>query len=104
MIKTGAKALHFGNRIDMVQTLKELPDHILVMGNLDPVAVFKMSTTEQVIEITSNLLNATKEYSNFVISSGCDTPPGVPAENIEAFFNTVASWNQNLITSKQLIY
>lgn len=104
MIKTGAKGLHFGNRIDMVQALKEVPDHILVLGNLDPVSVFKMSSPGQVREYTSKLLNATKEYSNFVISSGCDTPPGVPAENIEAFFNTVALWNQNLITSKQLIY
>lgn len=103
MINTGAKALHFGNRIDMLQTLKEVPSNILVMGNLDPVGVFKMSNPDQIKAFTLELLNATKEYTNFVISSGCDTPPGVPPENVIAFFETVANFN-NLINSKQLTY
>ncbi|NJO70115.1 MAG: hypothetical protein HC830_13295 [Bacteroidetes bacterium] len=102
MINTGARGLHFGNKIDMIQTLKEVPNNILVMGNLDPVEVFRMSNPHQIRSFTKDLLVSTKEYSNFVISSGCDTPPGVATENIAAFFETIADYNRNLTTIKSL--
>ncbi len=104
MVNTGAAGLHFGNRIDMLKVLQEVPSNILVMGNLDPVGVFKMSDAGQIKTITSNLLKATREYSNFVISSGCDTPPGVSQANVDAFFEAVNDFNYNNITSKQLTY
>lgn len=102
MVNTGARGLHFGNRIDILKVLREVPSSILVMGNLDPVEVFKMSDAKQIKALTNELLNATKDYSNFVISSGCDTPPGVPQANVDAFFEAVNNYNYNNITSKQL--
>jgi len=90
MVRTGANGLHFGNKIDMVQVLKEVPSNILVLGNLDPVGVFKMGTPQSIIQSTQELLQKTKGFANFVISSGCDTPPGVSHENIKAFFDTVS--------------
>ncbi|HEY4786272.1 MAG TPA: uroporphyrinogen decarboxylase family protein [Bacteroidales bacterium] len=89
MVSTGAAGLHFGNKIDMLQVLAEVPSDRLVLGNLDPVGVFKMSNPQMVEKDTLSLLEKTKAYPNFVISSGCDTPPGVPMENIKAFFSAV---------------
>ncbi len=34
-------------------------------------------------------LKATANHRNFVIGSGCDLPPGTPAQNLEAFYETV---------------
>ena len=34
MVATGAAAYHFGNKIDMVEALKEVPADSLAMGNL----------------------------------------------------------------------
>lgn len=48
MVETKAAGLHFGNKIDMVQVLQECPEDILVMGNIDPVGIFKMATPEKV--------------------------------------------------------
>lgn len=93
MIDTGAEALHFGNAIDMSKALEECPENILVMGNLNPVGLFKQSSSEQVYNETMSLLEKTSSYKNFVISSGCDMPPGVPTENIEAFFKALADYN-----------
>ncbi len=93
MVVSGAKALHFGNKIDMVQTLKECPQDIIVMGNLDPVGVFKQAKAEAVFKETATLLEQTKGYKNFVISTGCDIPPHVPAENIDAFFAALKEYN-----------
>lgn len=86
MVATGAKGYHFGNRIDMVEALKECPSHTLVMGNLDPVGVLKMSSASQVSTQVAELLQRTAGYPNFVLSTGCDVPPGVPMENIAAFY------------------
>lgn len=89
MIASGARALHFGNMIDMQQVMAEVPSDILVMGNLDPVSIFKQATPEKVFEETSSLLEKMKPYNNFVLSSGCDLPPLVPFANIDAFFQAL---------------
>ena len=94
MVASGAKALHFGNKIDMVEALRECPSDIIAMGNLDPVGVFKQATADQVSQETKNLLAKTSEFKNFVISSGCDLPPHVPVENLQAFFNAVEEYNK----------
>jgi len=94
MIMTGAKGLHFGNKINMLDALKEVPANVLAMGNLDPVSVLKLETSAGVAQATRELLEATKAYNNFILSSGCDAPPGVPFENIEAFYNTLAEYNK----------
>lgn len=89
MLASGAKALHFGNRMDILEALKLCPPDILVLGNLDPVGVFKQLSADQVYAETKALLSRTAGYPNFVVSSGCDLPPHVPQENIEAFFRAV---------------
>ena len=45
MVATGAAAYHFGNKIDMVEALKEVPADSLAMGNLDPVSLFKAANS-----------------------------------------------------------
>ncbi len=95
MIESGAKALHFGNAIDMVEVLKECPSDIIVMGNLDPVGVFKQKSADEVRTATRDLLEKTRGYKNFVISSGCDLPPHIPEENVRAFLEEVKKYNEN---------
>ncbi len=93
MVETGAAAMHFGNLVDIPQALTEVPEHMLVMGNLDPVGIFKQATPEQVAAATTDLLEKTRGAKNFVISSGCDLPPAVPEANLEAFFGAVEAYN-----------
>lgn len=89
MVATGAMGYHFGNAIDMREAMAALPADVLGMGNLDPVGVFKMGTPESVGKAAAALLEAMKPWPNFVLSSGCDTPPKVPQANIEAFYNAM---------------
>lgn len=93
MIYTGAAGYHFGNQIDMKEAMKEVPAHALGMGNLDPVTVFKQGTPESVEKATLALLRDMENYPNFVLSTGCDTPPLVPFENIDAFFHALKTYN-----------
>jgi len=89
MLYTGTHGYHFGNAMNMVEALKTCPPDVLVMGNLDPVGVFRMSTPEQMKQSVKNLLEQTAEYRNFVLSSGCDVPPHTPLENVEAFYEAL---------------
>jgi uroporphyrinogen decarboxylase len=94
MVATGACGLHFGNKIDMVSALDECPGEVLVMGNLDPVSVFKQSTASEVYQQTKELLEKTSKYRNFILSSGCDVPPLIPTENIKGFYDAVSDYNK----------
>ena len=96
MIKSGAAALHFGNRIDMVKALEECPSDIIVMGNLDPVGVLQQAEPAAVYEETMSLLKATAAWPNFVLSTGCDTPPHIPMENIKAFYDALDDFNRGI--------
>jgi uroporphyrinogen decarboxylase len=93
MLVTGAKALHFGNAINMVETLKTCPNDILIMGNVDPVGVMKLMSPAEVKSYTLNLLELTSDFPNFILSTGCDLPPHVPFENISAFFEALDEYN-----------
>lgn len=93
MVDSGAKGLHFGNQCNMVEALRQVPGDRIVMGNLDPVGIFKSATPEQVYDATTKLLEETAEFDNFVISTGCDVPPGVSKENIDAFYRAVCNFN-----------
>ena len=41
MVGTGARGLHFGNAVDMMDILPQVPGHVLVFGNIDPVGILK---------------------------------------------------------------
>ena len=100
MLYTGANAYHFGNAIDMVQALIRCPPDKLIMGNIDPVGVMKMSSAKDVKSFTTNLLDRTSGFKNFVLSTGCDLPPHVPAENISAFFYALEEYNKSVQRQK----
>ena len=94
MVETGAAAYHFGNKCRMEEVIKEVPEDALAMGNLDPVSIFKDGTPMQMREATLDLLEKMREHPNFVLSSGCDTPPHTPIENVNAFFEALNEWNK----------
>jgi len=95
MVDTGARGLHFGNNADMVEALEACPADCLIMGNIDPVSILQMSSPEDVKSAVTRLLERTSSYSNFIISTGCDVPPGIPEKNIKAFYEAVKEFNNS---------
>ncbi len=94
MVRSGARALHFGNRADMVEALKACPPDLPVLGNIDPVGIFQQASPEQVYAAVSALLEKTAPYDNFILSSGCDVPPHTPLESIQAFYKALNDYNE----------
>ncbi len=94
MVATGASAYHFGNKCKMEEVVKDVPPTALAMGNIDPVSVFKDGMPFRMRQIVTELLEKMRPYPNFVLSSGCDTPPHTPKANIDAFFEALDQYNQ----------
>ncbi len=93
MLQSGASALHFGNKADMVNALETCPSDLPVMGNIDPVGIMRQASPEQVYASVSELLDKTSSYGNFILSTGCDVPPRTPFENIKAFYQALSDYN-----------
>ena len=94
MLSSGASALHFGNKADMVEALETCPSDLPVMGNIDPVGVMRQASPEKVYASVSELLEKTSGYDNFILSTGCDVPPRTPFENIQAFYQALTDYNE----------
>jgi uroporphyrinogen decarboxylase len=92
ILGAGVEVCHFGAPMDVVSALDRVDGAVVLCGNLDPTAVFHGGTPEQVADRTGELLQATARRRNFVISSGCDLPPGTPLANLERFYETVGTW------------
>jgi uroporphyrinogen decarboxylase len=97
MIGTGAMSFHFGNAVDMADIMPQIPWGRIAFGNIDPATIFKNGTVEDVRAKTWELLEKTFSYKNFVLSSGCDIPPGTPIENIEEFFKKLEEFNYAML-------
>lgn len=94
MLRSGASALHFGNRADMVEALNTCPPDMPVLGNIDPSGVMRQGTPEKVYSAVSELLDKTREFDNFILSTGCDVPPRTPFVNIQAFYQALKDYNE----------
>lgn len=84
MCETGAQGLSLDSDVDLPKAMAMLPEDVVMIGNLDPVAVVAHSTPEQVRQASRELLAAMSKFPNFVFSSGCDLPPETPMANIAA--------------------
>lgn len=94
MVSTGAKGLHFGNAVKMTDIMPQVPADRIAFGNVDPAGVFKNGTVEEMTERVGKLLEEMKPYRNYVLSSGCDVPPGTSLDNVNAFYGALEKFNR----------
>jgi len=96
ILASGAGIFHFGAGTDIVGALGKVGPEVILSGNLDTTKVFQKGTPQAAGEATKTLLEATRSYKNFIVSSGCDIPPGAPLANLNAFFRAVAEFNKGV--------
>jgi len=94
ILDSNLEVIHFGSPMDLTSALQQAQEKVIISGNLDPTAIFHSSTPSEVKAQTLQLLSATAPYKAYIISSGCDIPPGTPLANLEAFYEAVTEFNQ----------
>lgn len=91
-----ADGYSFGNAVDMEEVLRNMPKDSLIIGNIDPAGVLRNGTPELVREEVTALLQRCHGYPNFVISSGCDIPPGTPMQNMQALMEAAEEFYRKI--------
>jgi uroporphyrinogen decarboxylase len=89
-LESGAEIYHFGAPMDLPEALRRAMGEAILCGNLDPTAVLHDGTPETIHAAACHLLREAEGNPAFVLSSGCDLPPGTPLENVEALYGALA--------------
>ncbi|MBI4578697.1 MAG: uroporphyrinogen decarboxylase family protein [Planctomycetes bacterium] len=84
LIATGADWLDVDYQVPAAKAIERAAGRVALRGNLDPVAVFLHGDPQQVMARTTELIREVAD-SRWILSSGCDIPPGSPRENLAAF-------------------
>jgi uroporphyrinogen decarboxylase len=88
LISTGADFLDVDYQAPAAEAIAQAAGRVALRGNLDPGAVLRFGTPERVRLETARLLRQTAA-ARWIMSSGCDIPPGTPAANIAAFMEVI---------------
>jgi uroporphyrinogen decarboxylase len=91
ILETGVTFLDVDYQVPADQALALAQGGAALRGNLDPSSCFRFGTKAQVAAATHTLGKTLAEAQQqepaqgWILSSGCDIPPGTPAANIRAF-------------------
>ena len=84
MVATGADLLDIDHQVPVEEAMAIVSDRIVLRGNLDPSAVLRFATPDEIRTQTDQLCRIARGH-RWIVSSGCDIPPGTPEENLRAF-------------------
>jgi uroporphyrinogen decarboxylase len=87
IVSTGVDFLDIDYQVPAARAIGLAHGRIALRGNLDPSADFRFGLPAEITAKTQALL-CDIQGERWILSSGCDIPPGTPAENIAAFAAT----------------
>lgn len=90
IVNTGVTFMDVDYQVPADKAIQLTGNRVALRGNLDPSSVFRFGSPEDVYRETNALVRSLTVATagaprNWILSSGCDIPPGTPAENISAF-------------------
>jgi uroporphyrinogen decarboxylase len=94
--ETGTDLLSVDYKVDLIKAKELLGGKIAFAGNMNPVAVMQNASPSEVTEACRDCIAKTDAIPGYILMPGCDIPPGVPLENIQAMVET-AFENQEVL-------
>jgi uroporphyrinogen decarboxylase len=88
IMSTDVDLIDVDYQVDTQQAISLADGRVCLRGNLDPSSCFRFGSQDEVIETTKELLQTVSTCHKWILSSGCDIPPGTPSENIHAFMHS----------------
>ncbi|MGC9468233.1 MAG: uroporphyrinogen decarboxylase family protein [Anaerolineae bacterium] len=90
VLTTGATWVDIDYQVAAATAVRVTDDRAVLRGNLDPSAVFRFGSCADVRAATRALETARSRVApRWILSSGCDIPPGTPAKNLHAFVDAI---------------
>jgi len=84
LMATGVDWLDVDYQVPAARAVEFAADRVSLRGNLDPVADLLQASPRHV-RVRTEALIAEVAGHRWILSSGCDVPPGTPPENLVAF-------------------
>ncbi len=82
--QTGADCFSLDYKVNLAKAKEALGGKMCIAGNVDPVAYLYNGTPESVAEASAKCIADAAAGGGFILTSGCDLPPTVKMENIQA--------------------
>ncbi|HET7009425.1 MAG TPA: uroporphyrinogen decarboxylase family protein [Anaerolineales bacterium] len=92
LVATGAECVSIDHKVDIATAKPLFAGKACLAGNVDPVKVLDRGTREDVERNSFACLEAAAAGGGFMLMPGCDIPPTVPVENVEAFIQAPLRW------------
>ena len=89
---TGASCISLDHKTDIAKAREALHGKMCFGGNVDPVKVMLNGTVQDVEKACTDIIKTAGTDGGFVLMPGCDIPPTVPYENIQAFIRVARDW------------
>ncbi len=87
--ETDADLLSMDYKVDLGKAKEALGGRMAFSGNLNPVAIMQNATPKIVADTCLDCIMKTLAIPGYIVMPGCDIPPGVSLENIQAMRDTV---------------
>lgn len=95
MVETGIDTMSLDNVVDLNYAKSVIGSKVCIAGNVDPVEVLMFGTQEQVESaVKQNYKDMYDSPKGYLLASGCDTPSGVPLENLDAFMRAARKYGK----------
>lgn len=86
--RTGVGLISLDSKVDIAEAKKVFSGIMCLGGNVNPVSVMKDGSAEEVRQASTECLKMAARGGGFFLMPGCDIPPSVPKENIDALIET----------------
>jgi uroporphyrinogen decarboxylase len=91
MADTKATCFSLDYKVDLSLAKKALGDKMCISGNVDPVSVLSNGGPNDVVKASKECIDKGGP-DGYILMPGCDHPPTVPKENLQALTNTARNW------------
>ncbi|MCK4297588.1 MAG: uroporphyrinogen decarboxylase, partial [Candidatus Marinimicrobia bacterium] len=89
----GVNLFNMGFDVSFNDVKRWTRNQVTLLGNIPPRDVLANAEPNDIRRVTLELLDSLEDSSRVILSCGGGMPPGVTTENINAFVQTVASYN-----------
>ncbi len=86
--ETGVQCFSLDSKVDLAEAKRRIGDRVCLAGNVDPVSVLALGDPEGVRKESLACITDASEGGGFILTSGCDIPPTVSLENLQAMLAT----------------
>lgn len=83
MIQTGTHNIEVDQTVNLAEAKNRVGHRVCLTGNIDPSAVIRHGTTDEVEKKTRECIEAAGSGGGYVLSPGCVVMPGFPRSNLE---------------------